>query len=528
MLFVLFDRKERFRFLLKKLSVKSVVIICLLISYNANAQDFSPQRCAEWSRVWVEYNGRICPLQTVANDFAVKLTGKDRYKDYSAMQVFLGWFFAPERWQYEPMFEIKSAEMHQLTGRTGYASFTDFIDKDGNSKLEPYYREIYGRGKQDALLKEITKTSDRMHLVEMLHDGSLLKIFPFAGDKGRLQWWSPDMRLPMQADSLDILFASHFLRLYYESISDGNDASSTMYLSKLQTFQQKQAGEFLPSEMRLSFELLYNRLHIFDWLFKFCLTVGIICLIFFILSAVKNRRYPLAERIFHILLWAFFAAVTLGLGLRTYISGSIPVSNGYETMLLLSWLSLLTGLLVRRYSLLIIVFSFLLSGFTLLVAHIGSMNPHITPLMPVLQSPLLNIHVLLIMISYGLCGFMALNAITSLTISAFIKDRTYLERMKEVSELFMYPATFLMGAGIFIGAIWANISWGRYWGWDPKEAWALITFLLMGFTFHSRKLLFFRNPIIYHIFTLLILLSVLMTYFGVNYILGGRHSYGGG
>jgi ABC-type transport system involved in cytochrome c biogenesis permease subunit len=196
-------------------------------------------------------------------------------------------------------------------------------------------------------------------------------------------------------------------------------------------------------------------------------------------------------------------------------------------MLLLSWLSLLTGLLVRRYSPLFVAFSFLLSGFTLLVAHISSMNPHITPLMPVLQSPLLNVHVLLIMVSYGLCGFMALNAVTALTVNAFTKDRAYLQRMKEISELFMYPATFLMGAGIFVGAIWANISWGRYWGWDPKEVWALITFLLMGFTFHCKTLKFFNKPVVYHIFTLIILLSVLMTYFGVNFILGGKHSYGG-
>jgi ABC-type transport system involved in cytochrome c biogenesis permease subunit len=529
MLFVLFDRKERFRFLLRKLSAKTSVIICLLMmSYtSAKAQDFTPEQCAEWNRVWVEYNGRICPLQTVANDFTVKLTGKERYRNYSSMQVFLGWLFAPERWQYEPIFEIKSREMQQLTGRTGFASFTDFIDKNGYNKLEPYYREIYGGGKQDALLKEIMKTSDKMHLVEMLHDGSLLKIFPMSGDDGRLQWMSPNMRFPVQKDSTDMHFAIHFISLYYKCIQQDDAVNASMYLSKLQLFQQKKAGEFLPSPVHLETELLYNRLHLFDRLFKFCLTVGFICLFFFILSTIRKRSYPLAEGIFHILLWVFFIAETFGLGLRTYISGSIPVSNGYETMLLLSWLSLLTGLLVRRYSSLFVVFSFLLSGFTLLVAHISSMNPHITPLMPVLQSPLLNIHVLLIMVSYGLCGFMALNAITALTINSFKKDSMYLERMKEISELFMYPATFLMGAGIFIGAIWANISWGRYWGWDPKEVWALITFLLMGFTFHSKTLKFFNNPVIYHIFTLIILLSVLMTYFGVNFILGGRHSYGG-
>jgi ABC-type transport system involved in cytochrome c biogenesis permease subunit len=176
-------------------------------------------------------------------------------------------------------------------------------------------------------------------------------------------------------------------------------------------------------------------------------------------------------------------------------------------------------------------FSFLLAGFTLLVAHISSMNPQITPLAPVLQSPLLNVHVLLIMSAYGLCGFMTFNSLASLAIWLLggkkINRAAYIERTKETGELFMYPATFLMGAGIFIGAIWANMSWGRYWGWDPKEVWALVTFLLMGFTFHGQTLPWFRKPLFYHAFVLVIFLSILTTYFGVNYILGGKHSYAG-
>ncbi|MDR1357181.1 MAG: cytochrome c biogenesis protein CcsA, partial [Tannerellaceae bacterium] len=305
-----------------------------------------------------------------------------------------------------------------------------------------------------------------------------------------------------------------------------------MFVDKLSSFQQERAGGIIPSHTHLKAEQLYNRVHIFSLLFKANLTIGALCLLFFIQCSITGRSYPRVERIFHILLWALFAVATAGLGLRAYIGGRIPLSNGYETMLLLSWFSLLTGILARRYSSLVTVFSFLLAGFTLLVAHISSMSPLITPLVPVLQSPLLNIHVLTIMVSYGLCGFMALNSL-----AAFIvyfsgrKDKTgraaYVLRMKETCELFMYPATFLMGAGIFIGAIWANMSWGRYWGWDPKEVWALITFLLMGLTFHGKTLTWFRNPVFYHIFIWVIFMSVLMTYFGVNYLLGGRHSYAG-
>ncbi|MDR2848262.1 MAG: cytochrome c biogenesis protein CcsA [Bacteroidales bacterium] len=304
-----------------------------------------------------------------------------------------------------------------------------------------------------------------------------------------------------------------------------------MYLTKLLSYQQKKGGDALPSATRLNVELLYNRLHLFSLLFKVCLTIGLLCLAVFILSIIRNRQYPRIEAIFTPLLAVAFCIATIGLGLRTYIGGRIPLSNGYETMLLLAWLSLLTGLLARKYSLLIVTFGFLLAGFTLLVAHISSMSPQMTPLMPVLQSPLLNIHVLTLMVAYGLCGFMALNSLTALAVRTFGKNRAdkqaQTERMRDISELFMYPATFLMGAGIFIGAIWANISWGRYWGWDPKEVWALITFLLMSLTFHQKTITWFRNPVFYHIFVIIIFLAVLMTYFGVNYILGGRHSYAG-
>ncbi|MDR3060532.1 MAG: cytochrome c biogenesis protein CcsA [Dysgonamonadaceae bacterium] len=207
------------------------------------------------------------------------------------------------------------------------------------------------------------------------------------------------------------------------------------------------------------------------------------------------------------------------------------MSNGYETMLIISWTALLVGVLFRRFSFLITNFGLLLSGFALLVAHISSMNPYITPLVPVLQSPLLSIHVSLIMIAYGLCGFMVLNSLTSFSLLVFSgkgkQTRQQVVILKEMSELLMYPATFLLGAGIFVGAIWANVSWGRYWGWDPKEVWALITFILMSFTFHGKTISWFRKPVFYHLFVVIIFTAVLMTYFGVNYVLGGRHSYAG-
>ena len=548
MIFILFDRKERFRFLLKKLAQKTVILLPLLLAYQLTIAAeksesgkplFTPdsltvntEQATRLGSLWVDYQGRICPIQTLANDFTIKLTAKSHYKYASGEQVLFGWLFFPEKWKFVPMFEIKSEELKRmLNNLSGYACLADFIDVSGRNKLEPYYHKMYGSNKPEGWLKEAVKLNDKFHLIEMLQSGSLLKIFPMENSNGNLQWFAPNTKIPQQLDSMENVFARHFFPLYFESLMKGENKSADLYVEKLSAFQWKKAGSILPSATHLKVEQVYNRINIFSLLFKICLTTGSIYLLFFIFCTIRNKSYPCLETVFYIILWVVFIVVTLSLGLRTYIGGRIPMSNSYETMLLLSWFSLLTGVLAHRYSFLIMVFSFMLSGFTLLVAHISSMNPHITPLMPVLQSPLLSIHVLTIMISYGLCGFMALNSLTSLIVWFFggtkINKIAYIERMKETSELFMYPASFLMGAGIFIGAIWANVSWGRYWGWDPKEIWALITFLLMGFSFHDKTITWFRKPLFYHIFILVIFLAVLMTYFGVNYILGGKHSYAG-
>jgi ABC-type transport system involved in cytochrome c biogenesis permease subunit len=549
MLWVLFDKRERFRFLLRKLAKKTALIV-LLLCLTTNLLGFQnpvglKPELAHLGRLWVDDHGRICPIQTLANNFTVKLTGKTSYQHITGEQFFFGWLFFPEQWMQEPLFKLKTEELKRIANsKTGYASFTDFLDSEGTNKLEPYYRQMYGSNKPEGWLKEAVNLNDKFQLIEMLQNGSLLKIFPMNDVDGKIQWFAPNMDIPVQTDSMENMFARHFFSLYYEALMQGDADKADMYVDKLLSLQQKKAGNLLPSAIQLKMELFYNRVQIFSLLFKICFTLGLLCLFVFLFKDSKiqilnliqdkdsNPEFNSGQRFHQFLyfaLWIVFVAATAGLGMRACIGGRLPLSNGYETMLLLAWISLLTGILARRYSFMIVAFSFLLAGFTLLVAHIGSMNPQITPLVPVLQSPLLSLHVLIIMVSYGLCGFMALNSLTAiivwLTDSKKIDRTAFVLRMKEISELLMYPATFLLGAGIFIGAIWANISWGRYWGWDPKEVWALITFLLMGFTFHEKTLTWFRKPLFYHAFALIIFLAVLITYFGVNYLLGGRHSY---
>ncbi len=543
MLWVLFDRRGRFFELWKKNFKYSkeakplVLLFFLFLPYSLYSQEIKDlntitidkEQATRFSKIWIDYHGRICPMQTLAIDFTTKITGKASFEGLSAEQFLLGWIFFSDDWKNVPLIDVKHPELRKLLNDKDKASIEDFLDSFGEYKLILYWKQMH-TSKQTAILKEASKLDEKVQLITMLTNGSLLKVFPYGTDEKDIKWFYPNQLLPEGASAAKQGLVDHFFPVYKDEYHKGKKEAFSI-IEMLENYQQKVAGDILPSSTHQKAELLYNKVSIFSLLFKIALTIGCIGMFFFIFYTTKNKDYRKLHTVFYGLLVFIFVLLTAGIALRGYIAGRLPMSNGYETMLVISWTALLVGVLFRRSSFLMTNFSLLLSGFTLLVAHIGSMNPYITPLVPVLQSPLLSIHVSLIMFSYGLCGFMLLNSLTAFLLTVFSGKKTETKQMvvdlKEMSELFMYPATFLLGAGIFVGAIWANVSWGRYWGWDPKEVWALITFILMSFSFHGKTISWFRKPVFYHIFVIIIFLSVLMTYFGVNYILGGKHSYAG-
>ncbi|MDR1718563.1 MAG: cytochrome c biogenesis protein CcsA [Dysgonamonadaceae bacterium] len=541
MIWILFDKRKRFVQLVGKQRLACFAVLMLagsLAAFTCKAAalmtddglTLSRELADRFAIVKVNYHGRICPLQTLAMDFTTKLTGKPKYRSLTPEQVLLGWMLFPKQWEKVPMFKLQHPELKAQINASGEACLADFFDADGVNKLDNYRKSMYRNEKQSAFMKEVIRLDERIQLIAMLHYGDLLKLFPIRTSEG-VNWLAPSEISPEDAAAIRQLSAKDFFPLMSEFLRQDKKEEAAALLASLLHYQQNTVGAIAPSEERLKAELLNNRIPLFSLLFMSCLTIGSVGLLLFLLTTSRSRIQRTLRTLFYALLVCSFCLLTAGIALRSYIAGRLPVSNSYETLLFIAWIALLVGVLLKRSPFLISVFSLLLAGFTLLTAHIGIMNPRITPLMPVLQSPLLNIHVLLIMASYGLCGFMALNSVTSCILYLCSKKkfqaRAQLIKMKERSELLMFPATFLMGAGIFIGAIWANISWGRYWGWDPKEVWALITFLLMSFTFHGKTLKCFRNPLFYHLFVLIIFAAVLMTYFGVNYILGGRHSYAG-
>ena len=501
MLLVLIDPKGQFRQLIRKASVATALL--LMVPQQSQAlTTFSEEQADEFGQLCINYNDRICPVQTFALDFTRKLYGKSSYKGYTAEQVLCGFIFHREEWNKEPIVRIKSGEVRHALNLPEYTSVASLFDEQGY-RLGTYIQQFY-MGNNDKLHEEVMKVDDKIMLVMQLSRGNLLKLFPFQG-----RWYSPNDSLPDQVESDRKTYFRSALPLLGTLVRNGQTADANEMLQKMAKYQQTFGADDLPSPTRLKAEYIYNSIPFAKILFMVCLTFALLSLF----SRAWVKKVSLA------VLGLSFLSLTFCLALRWIISGYIPMSNGYETMILMAWMIMLASLLVYRKFHIILTFGLLLSGFLLLVSHLGQMDPKITHLMPVLSSPLLSIHVSCVMMAYGLFSITFACSIYAL----IVKRKA--DEMHLLSLLFLFPAEFLLTAGIFIGAIWANVSWGRYWGWDPKEVWALVTMLIYALPMHSRSIAWLRKPTHYHLFMVFAFLAVLITYFGVNFFLGGLHSY---
>lgn len=543
MIWFLFSGKNCFRKLLSHPLIKQLPIIglLLLVSGSIHAGVFTNDslsvnkiQAKQFGKLLMLNNGRITPVKTFAHDFTLKLTGKPSFGYLNDEQFLMSWLFFTDKWQHIKIFPVEHPTLQKELNVSEFkrAAYSDFFDSHGNCKLNAYQTRSNITGSKNALQKEAEKLNDKIQLIVMLHSGNLLKLYPYEIDK-QIYWFSPTETIPCGIMPVkDSLFVKKSLLMYYEAIQNNTETEAFEALEYISEFQKINAKDVLPSESRQKAERLYIDLDLTSKLFKINLTLGIICL-FTLFISNENKQMKKIILFFRILLLISFAAQTFSIGLRSYAGGRLPFANGFETMLLIAWSSMFAAVLFGKKINLILPFGFLLSGCVLLVAHLGMMNPQITPLVPVLSSPLLSIHVSLIMLSYTLFGFIFLNSFISvLSICCAGKKNgariiMLTERNKIIGLICLYPSVLLLGAGIFIGAVWANISWGRYWGWDPKEVWALITFLIYSLPVHQKKLPVFSNPFYFHLFGLFAFSSVLMTYFGVNYFLGGMHSYAG-
>ena len=488
-----FEKDSGFRQVLRRIRSAAPLLLLLLLpqrglAAGAELPPALPAEVAEqFGELYVYYNDRVAPMQTLARDYCLKAYGKAHYGPYSAEQVVSGWLFYYDWWKDEP-FKLKAREA--------------------------------------GTEKEFEKEAVRMSAAS----GRAFKIFPIAfadslvAANPGLQpvvWFHCDEPLPEGLEYDRWVFIRRSLDLLHDEVRAENWPEVSRLLAKIRQYQEKEAGAVLPPTRKIRAERFYNRISRPMVPFMASITLGILVFVLSGILMARGRQTPRwLQRVLAGVALLLFCYLTVVLGLRWYVSGHAPFAGSYSVMLLMAWLSALAMLLLWRRFALVQPLGLILAGFTMLLASLASANPQITHLMPVLQSPLLSIHVLAMMVSYTLFGLVALNGMMGLFLPAAPS-----ERLRDVSLLILYPAVFLLTFGTFLGAVWANISWGSYWSWDPKETWALVTVLIYAAALHGGSLAAFRRPRFFHVFCILAFLAVLVTYFGVNLFLGGMHSY---
>ena len=528
------SKKTRMRHLYRKAlslqGAKAWAVTALLavssFATSANAQEMvkiDGDIADDFGKICVLYNSRITPINTVATSFVTKLCGKPTWDGLSSNQVFAGWIFDVPYWETVKMIEIKEKKAQELLGINGkWASFDDFWDSYNNYKLDAPLKKAYKDG-DTKLQKQLRDADEKFNIIRMLYGGEMLKMFPYAGKQGHMQWFAPGQPLGnLKLDEKELVFIKKSMDYLAESIITGDKARAEEIAKKIYSYQHVRGKAVVPTKFRIYTETFYNKTNAQRLPVMLYLTLSLVLAIVSTLS-LNNGKQKKTRLVSSVLTWVMLIHTTLLLTLRWFVSGHLPMSNGYETMQFMAWATLIVTLVMQKRFLPVKQFGPLLSSFALLVAMITDGNPQITQLMPVLQSPLLSVHVMVIMFSYALFGLTALIGLQGL-IAHHRKQEEKEQQLAALSQFLLYPAVALIAIGIFIGAIWANVSWGRYWSWDSKETWALITMLIYSAPLHA-DIKWLRKAQHMHIYMLLAFLSVLMTYFGVNYFLSGMHSY---
>lgn len=546
LVWMLFDPKGGYRKLLKSPLLKKGALMTALILSMGNIQTLHaesatgnlqnavlPKESAEkFGELHILYNDRICPVQTFALDFCKKIYGARSYQGLTAEQVLSGWVFYGNTWANEPFIKIKSGEMKTAMNLPDYASLNTFFNREmGGYTIGQYVQEYYN-GQQDKFHQQAADIDGKIQIIMELREGISLKVLPYTFTKnvkatkdhsfikaGTTTWFSPVDKLPQAVEHQHALYIRNVFSLLNGDVKAGNTSRVNEFFVKMKKYQEVSSGNSLPTATQYKAERINNAFPFATILFMANLTLGFIALFYTIYRMTKKKEIKVVNIALPILLGVSFLALTFGLALRWIISGNVPMSNGYESMLIVAWFVMLISILMQLRIRIVMVFGFLISGFFLLVSHINQMDPAIGQMMPVLNSPLLSIHVSIIMLSYALLSLTFICGIMGICL------RSHGEELQALSRIFLYPALTTMGFGIFIGAIWANVSWGNYWSWDSKETWALITFMIYAVVVHTQSLPVFRKPLVYHIYITLAFMSIAMTYFGVNYFLTGMHSY---
>jgi len=570
MFFTLFGKRSRFKLInnkLKKIKLKEAVIglFLLISSYTGFSQnenntpiinleliqqlEIDHQHAELFGRLMVQdLDGRIKPMNTLASEFLRKLSRKPYFKytkngkslKYSANQAFLAMQSATNVWQYVPLIKVNKKKGGELfsnltISEDGLVSFSELLGDDRKYLLAEVAEKANKKkpAERSELDKEILKVDERFNILYNVFAGNYLKVFPNSNDENN-KWHSQTHHFQDFPEE-DAEFAKQIIPNYFKDVNEKKWVAASEKLGFIKTFQDILGKQIIPSRKRVEAELWYNQLNLNFWLFQVFFILGAILLIIAVSKLFTNKKILKAIwNLFILLTLISFLLFTGNIILRWYISQHAPWSNGYEMLVFVSWVLLLCGLFNFRKSDFALPLSTLFAGALLFVSYLDWLSPEITNLMPVLKSFWLKVHVATIVSSYAplalsaILGFMAL----LLTIFKTKNNKTILDiKIKEltyINEISMIIGLFVLAVGTFLGGIWANESWGRYWAWDPKETWALISIIVYAIVLHLRLIPNLKSNYVLNTTSIFAFGSIIMTSFGVNYYLSGLHSYAAG
>ena len=503
------------------------------------------EQADKFSKIVIQdLGGRMMPINTYASELLRKLSKKDHYNEFDANQVFLSMQESPLLWYNVPLIFLKTKKGDSIRNIIGLdinakrAALIDFFTDRGEYKLAPYLEESYRAAIPNAFQKEFKETDQRVNLLYNSIEGSNLKIFPLLNDENN-EWISPSENKflkDINTDSLYSNFINTGFKTYLYFLNEGKKSKdytdADEILKAITNTQLKYGADVMLTENKINTEILYNKYDIFKSLFSWYLYASFFLFIFLIIQIFyKNKIIDSLIKFSISAIYVLFVIHLVGLISRWYISGHAPWSDGYESMIYVAWATMLFGLYFGKKSELTLASTTFVTSMILMIAHWSWMDPSIANLVPVLDSYWLMIHVAVIVGSYGpftismILGFVSLLLMILINKNNFKVIDLNIKELSLINEMSMTVGLVMLTIGNFLGGMWANESWGRYWGWDPKETWALISIMVYAFVIHMRIIPGLKSNFTFTIASILSFASIIMTYFGVNFYLAGLHSY---
>ena len=565
-----FDKKSRFRKLTNFVSTKNLAMFVLAIALlsntnlNANEQQTTQEKSVDKVEQTVQYlnklkdeskvtadkfghlvvqsnGGRMKPLATLNREIIQKLSGKSSFLGMDANQLVLGMLSNPDVWKDVKIIKIQTPKLKKflnIPAEEKYISFSEAFNEKGEYLLaaeteKALQTKPIERGTYE---KDIIKTDEKLNIIYSVFNGALLNIFPKVYDQksadDNFKWYSPLDAIQNFTGQNQMAIQS-VVKGLMAALAEHNWEAANNFIDMTALYQDKVGTDIKPSKEKVNAEILFNKIDIFFNLTLAYVLLGFVMIVLAFVVIFKPSFKPAkTTKIIFAILSLLFIVQTFGMGYRWYLSGHAPWSDIYETLIYISWSAVFAGVIFFRNSLLALGAATIIAGIFMFTAHLTDVDPQITNLVPVLKSYWLTIHVSILTASYGFFGLSAILGFLTLIMFIFRKNRPHLDdiikHVGAINEISLIIGLAFITIGNFLGGVWANESWGRYWGWDPKETWAYVSIIVYAIVLHLRFVKALNTPYVLATASLLAFSSIMMTYLGVNFYLSGMHSYATG